>query len=649
MLFKNISLCNFGRYGDTILFDTTVTPERNVILVNALNDRGKTTLFKAIKFALYGDDHNIQARDWINFENAAQGDDKMYVEIKFEHANSEYKLRRSISFKQTDKGKEISTMGNPILDLFENDVPFMVDKNDTESNKQDWVDRILPKDASQFFFFDGEEIQQYIKNENKEVKKAIEKVLGIKELLNAIIDLNSISGEFEIEYNKNIRRNARDKKDQDALEQLQVDLENVTELIEGCTKSLAGAQRRKIDLDKDLKKHESVKQIANARDDAEENVSELKKSLKTEKENLTNNRINLSLILSQPLLEIINQTEDNPPTKDQWQSQTVKYIIKEHLENCVCGRPIDEETRKKLESKILKLTLSKESKLKLFVGHMLIDWNPAVKWAELNDSLEKVSTLRQNIDKQNSTIADYAEQIKNSKDAESIKELEVKCEDVRKDIIRLDDELKNKEKAKEKLQFDKEKVELKVKSSVSDEQLKIAEIRRNTCKTVITSIKDSIEEFYESRKPKIQEQVSTIFNQLTNNPDLYHGLEIDRDFNIKVVRNDGTKLPTSTYSTSAGASQIVATSMIGGLNKFATKDAPIVIDTPMGRLDQIHRDNLIKYYSKMGKQIIILYQPTELLDKDIQNINNHLASEWIIESASNKPSMSQINRTESYL
>ena len=84
------------------------------------------------------------------------------------------------------------------------------------------------------------------------------------------------------------------------------------------------------------------------------------------------------------------------------------------------------------------------------------------------------------------------------------------------------------------------------------------------------------------------------------------------------------------------------------MNKFATKDAPVVIDTPMGRLDPEHRKNLINYYSKMSKQIIILYQPSELHINDIQSINDHIASEWEIDSVSGQPDISQIHKTESY-
>ena len=46
----------------------------------------------------------------------------------------------------------------------------------------------------------------------------------------------------------------------------------------------------------------------------------------------------------------------------------------------------------------------------------------------------------------------------------------------------------------------------------------------------------------------------------------------------------------------------------------------------------------------MGKQIIILYQPKELSNDDIQSINDNLASEWEIELVPNHPDMSKIQK-----
>lgn len=648
MLFKNIEVCNFGRYKDKNFFDTTVTRDRNVILVKASNDRGKTTLFKAIKFALYGEDalESKSIGEWINMQKASEGDGEMYVEIKFEHEKEEYRLKRFVKFRQTEIGKEINTIGNPCVEIFENDVPFMI--NDSDSNKKDWIDIILPKDASQFFFFDGEEIQKYIQNEETHLRQAIEKVLGIKELLNAKEDLNYIYGKLESEYNKIIKKNTKDEKSRTDLADLEKKVKEYDQDIKTARMSLNGAKRRKDDLEKDLRKHKEIKDILDDRKEVDGKLTELKKTLKTNEKELSVARGSLGLVLLSPLLNIINNTEEDPPSTDRWQSNTANYLLNNRVNECVCGRPIDVQIRDILKSKILNLEPSKSSILKKFVNEMLITNNPAEKQAVLYSYLEKVIDNKQEQDKHKSTLATIRQKIRNHTGAESIQELEDKYQEVLEDIGRFKQDLKDLEVLKDKKENQKKTLQSQLHSSLVDEQLEDAKNRRDMCKNIMDGIDQGIEEFYKNRKPQLEINISNIFSSLTNNPNLYKGLAINRDFSMRVIRNDGSELPTHKYSPSAGASQIVATSMIGGLNKFATKDAPVIIDTPMGRLDPEHRKNLINYYSKMSKQIIILYQPSELHDEDIQIIHNHIASEWEINMLPKHPDISHIQKTESY-
>lgn len=648
MLFRGIEICNFGRYAGTNSFNTTVTGDRNVILVKANNDRGKTTLFQAIKFAMYGEDgiRPKSASDWINFQKASEGDGEMHVEIKFDHEGHAYRLKRLIKFRKTERGKEIATVGNPAVELFKDDNPHMA--GDSDSNKKDWIDTILPKDASQFFFFDGEEIQKYIQHEEAHVKQAIEKVLGIKELLNAKEDMIEILRRFQTEYDKNIRKHAKDEKSRNELERIKNELEDADESIKAEQMFQNGAEAEKNRLDKEQKKYENIKVTVDARDAAEGELESQKKLLHANKKELTAARGNTSLVLLSPLLEIIHRTEEDPPSVDRWQSETIRYILG-NLDQCVCDRPIDQHVRDVFNTKILDIKPSKTSILKKSVNNMLIEHEPAAKWVRLQESLEKAADIMQEIDKQKSTLKDLNRQILGNESTRAIKELQEQYEEVVKEIGVSEKRLEQYKAAKSKLENQKNTIDSRINASVVDAQLTLATRRKDTCQTVMECILQSIEKFYETRKPDLEAHISKIFSSLTNNPDMYKGLKIDRSFSMKVVRNDGTELPTFKYSPSAGASQIVATSMIGGLNKFATRDAPVVIDTPMGRLDPEHRKNLIRYYSKMSKQIIILYQPSELKDEDIQNINDSLASEWEIDSPPDHPDLSHIHKARSHI
>ena len=64
---------------------------------------------------------------------------------------------------------------------------------------------------------------------------------------------------------------------------------------------------------------------------------------------------------------------------------------------------------------------------------------------------------------------------------------------------------------------------------------------------------------------------------------------------------------------SAGMKQLVAQSLIWGLKDVAGKEAPVVVDTPLARIDRKHQENLIThYYPKAASQVIVLPTDSEL-------------------------------------
>ncbi|MCZ4288420.1 DNA sulfur modification protein DndD [Hoeflea alexandrii] len=85
------------------------------------------------------------------------------------------------------------------------------------------------------------------------------------------------------------------------------------------------------------------------------------------------------------------------------------------------------------------------------------------------------------------------------------------------------------------------------------------------------------------------------------------------------IRDDGTTVILSksgkalTFDRSAGENQIFATALIAGLAKVSGVKAPLVVDTPLGRLDSRHRDNILRFWtSDKNRQVILLSQDEEI-------------------------------------
>lgn len=646
MLFKRIEMFNFGRYEGKHSINTAVTQDRNVILVRAHNDRGKTTLFKAIRYALYGE-QGIQASSWINLHAASKGGDKMYVEIKFEHDGKEYRLKRSVEFLQTKKGMDISTRGHPRVELF--DENGTVETGDVKDVYKDWIDGILPMDASRFFFFDGEEIQKYIDVQSAHVEDAMKKILGIKELFNAAEDMKEIKSEMGAKYSQIARKQSKNEKEKYKLDQLGRDLDSVRKDLEGQETVVKGAKRRREELKNMLMEYKSIEGIVGERDRAEREIGKIKAEMAEVDKMLDKQRGNLGIGMLAGLLYEIDRSNGLEQAVDDCEKITIHSILGQAERICICGRPVDVAAYKTLKLKASDGEPPVAQQLRRFVQRLLIDLQPAKRATELGQSVERRSKLVQGMDTQRTVVKRCTEKINASAPLEAMRSLERQYEEVGMDIGRCESEIRVLRAEQHKKENEKKKVELKIESGVDDEQLRNARRRKDVCDVVIDGICEAVERYYKRRKPELENLISRIFCQLTNNPEMYRGIEIDRQFNLQVVHHDGTKLPTNKYSPSQGASQIVATAMIGGLNRFATKDAPIVIDTPLGRLDPTHRSNVMRYYSHMGKQIIILYQPSEIEKDDLESIRDNLASEWVIESVPDKPDMSHIVQGVSYL
>ena len=65
---------------------------------------------------------------------------------------------------------------------------------------------------------------------------------------------------------------------------------------------------------------------------------------------------------------------------------------------------------------------------------------------------------------------------------------------------------------------------------------------------------------------------------------------------------------------SAGAEQIVAMSLIEALNFNGRRVGPMIMDTPVGRLDKIHRSNILNYLPKVVTQLALFSHSGEIED-----------------------------------
>ncbi len=107
-----------------------------------------------------------------------------------------------------------------------------------------------------------------------------------------------------------------------------------------------------------------------------------------------------------------------------------------------------------------------------------------------------------------------------------------------------------------------------------------------------------------------------------------HRIEISEDGAAKILGATGKEI---SFDRSAGENQIFATALIAGLAQVSGIKAPMVVDTPLGRLDSQHRDNILRYWtSDNGRQVILLSQDEEIDFQFLKEIESHVSTTYLL-------------------
>lgn len=102
------------------------------------------------------------------------------------------------------------------------------------------------------------------------------------------------------------------------------------------------------------------------------------------------------------------------------------------------------------------------------------------------------------------------------------------------------------------------------------------------------------------------------YRKLARKEDLQLNAHINPEsFDVELVDEKGTVINRKLLS--AGEKQIYAIAILDALAKTSGRNLPVIIDTPLGRLDSQHRDKLINnYFPFASHQVVLLSTDTEV-------------------------------------
>ena len=142
-------------------------------------------------------------------------------------------------------------------------------------------------------------------------------------------------------------------------------------------------------------------------------------------------------------------------------------------------------------------------------------------------------------------------------------------------------------------------------------------------------ISDAIEDLYPRYVIKLGQEMTTVYKQLAHKT-LVKKIEIATDCTVKLLGDKGHNIRM--MDSSAGEDQIFALSLIAAIAKVSGTKVPIVMDTPLARLDTDHRSNVLRYFAaQAGEQVVFLSQPDEVNGEYLKVIRNRVCKAYHIE------------------
>jgi len=151
--------------------------------------------------------------------------------------------------------------------------------------------------------------------------------------------------------------------------------------------------------------------------------------------------------------------------------------------------------------------------------------------------------------------------------------------------------------------------------AATEEMVQMADAAKkqvDLCKKIKLVLQDYLKSATGRRVSTLETNVESMLRKLVRKDDLVAKLSIDpRNFNVTLSDSHGEVLRKADLS--AGEKEIYAICLLWGLAKTSGRELPIVIDTPLSRLDSDHRKAIVeRYYPEASKQVIILSTDTEV-------------------------------------
>jgi DNA sulfur modification protein DndD len=633
MEFDYIAMKNYRQYPDTKI-EFSRGKNTNFTVIEGQMGAGKTNILNAITWCLFGKEMHLDFKNkglpMVNTFAADKQNPPVEVKVEIQFIQNDGKkllVTRTTSFRNDNSGNSVEINSSRTFSLMrETDRDWLgpISGGDAEYV----INTLIPETLEAYFFFDGDRMNNYFKeNSGEEIKKAVFQISQLDLFDSLVTHLNARRIDF-LKETKGLSPKA----------------EQLSELIETTTRSQESEKveltklieekeekerlKRSYDETYENSKSEKIKALTKRRAEIEPQISEIKndidgvqaQKLKILHKNMPVIYCFKPLVDTKKMIESRREAGKIPPL---YESIFIKNLLTKG--KCICGVDISGEDefslsrRKKVESLLEGRELSDISSDLIECNIRIQEMIESVGGFEgdiipLSKKELELETRKKELNEELNTISGLVKQ----SDEDIVRELESKRDRLEGEIKGLigkisvaEDHISRRKDALAAYgrQLTQE-LRKENKFSTLTEILKI-------CQEAMDAAKDVEEAIMKKMKDEIEKQTSTQFLMLLEKKGTYKGVVIDDEYNVSVPHVTGRE---GLGTLSSGERQVTGLSFMAALNNVSGFDVPLVIDTPLGKISNEPTKNIAENFPKyvQNKQVTLLVTDKEF-SKEIQD------------------------------
>jgi len=636
MILLKLTVENFRQFRgkQEIQFVTPSKEDANVTVVFGENGRGKTGIFRAIVFCLFGERrlsqdgdvplHELQLVNVSALEANQEKPVKTVVDLEFSHRDSLYRLRRAI-LGMRDDGRIIEEEDE--IRLFVTSAGGNTQQvPTTEINAV--IGSILDRRVKDYFLFDGEKIERLTRasiEQRREISAGIRNLLNIDALETAIKAVGRVTKGLERELSQASRAELPR-----LLKQLgdnEEEQERARKRLDELADEIRLARQEIDKTDKELEKFNEIRHLLERRKSLEQELSNLERQATEALFEMKSLVCRASALIVAPTVINVYENIDHKKQKGEIPSEIRRDLIERILEEkrCICGSSVyegsDAYTHIIAWLKRTSDVSTQDAALNLwrYLGEVRNHFSDDADLVE--KKLQQYGNIRSAIANVNRSLENISNQIGTSErhDATKLDDHRKKLQD---NIISLEADARVTQS-----QLDQRQQEnARLRALLKEEKLKVGRNDELSRRSILArdtqdALNDIYSQFTREIKGMISESATLLFRELLDHEgrENLRSIIVNEDYSLQVL--DRYKKPFLA-NISAGQRQIMSISFIAALARIAAKgskiEIPLFMDTPFGRLSYEHRQNLINQVPSFASQWILLATDTEFSRQEAQ-------------------------------